>query len=177
MKLFLKILIVVVILIIAFFIVKITGEDEVKLEVASFDECEQAGNAVMESYPRRCRDESGNEFVEDIGNELEKMDLIRSDYPRPNQIVSNPLIISGEARGYWFFEGDFPVKLVDENGVVLAEGYVTAKSDSMVEEFVQYEGSISFDAGVSKKGELILMRDNPSGLSENDDQLIVPVKF
>lgn len=34
--------------------------------INSFDECAQAGNPIMESYPRRCRTPEGKTFVEEI---------------------------------------------------------------------------------------------------------------
>ena len=34
--------------------------------ITNFDECAEAGNPVMESYPRKCRTSSGREFVEEI---------------------------------------------------------------------------------------------------------------
>src|SRR5680860_306574 len=65
--------------------------------VNNFEECVGAGNPVMESYPRQCR--SGDRtFVEEIGNVLEKADLINLDNPRPGQIISSPLVISGQGR-------------------------------------------------------------------------------
>src|SRR3990170_608283 len=58
--------------------------------VETFEECAAAGNPVMESYPRQCRAD-GQTFVEHIGNELEKVDLIILDAPRPNQAIVSPL--------------------------------------------------------------------------------------
>ena len=55
-------------------------------------------------------------------NELEKSDLIRADFPRPNQTIQSPLIVKGEARGFWFFEASFPIKLLDDNGEFIAQG-------------------------------------------------------
>ena len=89
--------------------------------VNSFLDCVAAGFPVMESYPRQCATEDGRSFTEDIGNELEKLDLIRIDAPRPNATVSSPLTIQGEARGTWFFEADFPVVLTDWDGKIIAE--------------------------------------------------------
>ena len=86
----------------------------------NFEDCVKAGNPVMESYPRQCR--SGeNLFVEGIGNELEKTDLIRLDNPRPNQVLKSPLVIRGEARGTWFFEAVFPIVLTDWDGRIIAQ--------------------------------------------------------
>jgi len=54
----------------------------------------------MESYPRQCKTPDGKTFTEDIGNEVEKLDLIKINNPRPNQIIESPLFIKGEARGF-----------------------------------------------------------------------------
>lgn len=146
-------------------------------EITSFEECVTAGNPVMESYPRRCR---ANErlFVENIGNELEKSDLIRIESPRPNQIIKSPLKITGEARGYWFFEASFPVVLTDWDGKIIAEYYATAQDEWMTEDFVPFEAILEFEKpAYGDNGFLILRRDNPSGLPENDDALEIPIKF
>jgi len=143
--------------------------------VNSFDDCVAAGNPVMESYPQQCR--SGDQtFVEDIGNELEKTDLIRIDSPRPNQTIESPLQITGQARGYWFFEADFPVKL-SADGQIIATGIARAQGEWMTEDFVLFAVELIFNKPEAKKGELILERDNPSGLPENADELRVPVVF
>lgn len=145
--------------------------------IYDFQTCADAGNPIMESYPSQCRNED-EIFTQDIGNELEKMDLIRINNPRPNQLIKSPLDISGEARGTWFFEGDFPVVLVDWDGLIIAEGYVSAEDDWMTEDFVPYSGTLEFDVPeYGERGALILRKDNPSGLPENDDALEIPVKF
>ncbi|HNZ83967.1 MAG TPA: hypothetical protein PLA41_02695 [Candidatus Pacearchaeota archaeon] len=38
--------------------------DIIKQNISSFDECAQAGYAVMESYPRQCRTADGKIFIE-----------------------------------------------------------------------------------------------------------------
>ena len=55
--------------------------------VTSFEECVKAGNAVMESYPRRCR-HGDKTFVEDIGNTIEKADLIRRSQVERSQFAA-----------------------------------------------------------------------------------------
>lgn len=77
----------------------------------SFNECLASGFPVKESYPRRCKLISGQSLNEDIGNELEKVDLIVVDNPRPNSNIKSPLAIFGKARGIWFFEASFPISL------------------------------------------------------------------
>ncbi len=107
-------------------------------------------------------------------------DLIRLNTPRPNQIIESPLIIKGEARGFWFFEGDFPIVLTDWDGLIIAEGYASAICDWMTEDFVEFKAELTFtrpDTKVNSKGILILKKDNPSGLPEYDDALEIPVFF
>lgn len=146
-------------------------------EITSFEECVEAGNLVMESYPRQCRSKEGL-FVENIGNEMEKASLIRLDDPRPNQQITSPLKISGQARGTWFFEGSFPVVLTDWDGLIIAEGYAQAQGEWMTEDFVPFSAELNFTMpDYSDKGALMLQKDNPSGLPENDDALEVPVQF
>lgn len=154
-----------------------TGE-EPGAEINSFEECVALGNIIMESYPRQCRISDGKTFTEYIGNELEKIDLIRIDNPRPNQEIESPLSIRGEARGYWFFEASFPVVLTDGDGLIIAQGIATAQGEWMTEDFVPFEAALEFEKSEDNdKGTLILRKDNPSGLPEYDDALEVPIIF
>ncbi len=146
-------------------------------QISNFDDCAAAGNPIMESYPQQCRTEDGQMFVQDIGNEMDKLDLIRVDSPRPNSVVGSTIIITGEARGMWFFEGSFPIILEDEDGKTLATHYATAQGEWMTEEFVPFTSQLEVDFGLAKKGNLILKKDNPSDIPENDDELVIPIKF
>lgn len=148
--------------------------------VVDFETCVVAGNAIMESYPRQCRSESGELFVENIGNELEKSDLIHIQSPRPNEVITTPVTITGEARGYWFFEASFPIMVTDWDGLIIGEGYATANGEWMTEEFVPFTATVVFTVPTDtpyKRGTLILKKDNPSGLPEHDDALEIPVRF
>jgi len=109
---------------------------------------------------------------------VSKADLIRIDSPRPNQVIQSPLTITGEARGSWFFEASFPVVLVNWDGLIIAQGIATAKSDWMISEFVPFEATLTFTIDkntYSNRGWLILKKDNPSGLPEHDDAFEIPV--
>jgi hypothetical protein len=154
-----------------------TQQKIVKPIVKSFEECLKANNQVMESHPRRCK--AGEEiFTENIGNELEKQNLIRLDNPRPNQEIQSPFTIEGEARGVWFFEASFPVVLVDWDGLIIAQTIATAQSDWMTNDFVKFKAEIKFDKpAYSNKGALILKKDNPLGLPQYDDALEIPIIF
>jgi len=145
--------------------------------INSFEECVSAGYPLLESYPSQCKTPDGETFTEDIGNELEKSNLIRVSNPRPNQIIQSPLAIDGEARGFWFFEASFPVKILNERGEVVVQGLAQAQGDWMTENFVQFRAELVFPAPSTEKGNLVLEKDNPSGLPEHVDELRIPIRF
>lgn len=106
-------------------------------------------------------------------------DLIRLDYPAPEAQVTSPLLVKGEARGNWYFEGSFPVVLTDWDGKIIAQGVAQAKGDWMSTDYVSFEVTLNYsaDTTVSNRGSLILKKDNPSGLPEKDDAFETPVFF
>lgn len=114
----------------------------------------------------------------------EKADLIKLTSPVPNGVVENPLTITGEARGTWYFEASFPVVLTNWDGLIIAQGIATAQDDWMTEEFVPFVATLEFTnpyivggQDFMKRGALILQKDNPSGLPEYDNALEIPVWF
>lgn len=115
-----------------------------------------------------------------IDNPQSKADLIQVNYPQSGDIVKSPLHIFGKARGTWFFEASFPVVLKDIDGKVIATGFAKADGDWMTTDFVDFTADIEYniptDSAISI-GELILKKDNPSGLPENDDSISIPIKF
>ena len=105
-------------------------------------------------------------------------DMVRVVSPQKDQVVRSPLIVTGEARGVWYFEASFPLILTDTDGNVLAEGFATADDDWMTEEYVSFQGELIFEIpDLIEEGILILKKDNPSGLPENDDSFEVFVDF
>lgn len=151
--------------------------------ITSFDDCVQAGYPVQESYPRRCAiqdaDGMGGEvFFEEVGNGEQKKDLIQLASPLPQQIISSPLTITGEAKGNWYFEATFPIVLTDWDGKIIAEGYATAQGDWMTTAFVPFTATLEFETpSYGVRGSLILQKSNASGLPEHDDALEIPVRF
>lgn len=144
--------------------------------ISTFEECQNAGYPVQESYPPRCVTDDGQVFTQEIGNELEKTDIIQIEAPRPNQEIKSPLRVAGQARGTWYFEATFPIKLVDKSGNIIAQSYAQAQGEWMTEDFVPFEGKLIFTTA-EKEGILIVEKSNPSGLPENADQLKIPVTF
>ncbi len=104
-------------------------------------------------------------------------DVVQLDFPKPGSIVKSPLTITGQAKGFWFFEASFPVKIVDANGNLLGQHYAQATEEWMTVEFVPFTSSLTFKNSPTDSGFLILQRDNPSGLPQYDQEIRYPVKF
>lgn len=96
--------------------------------------------------------------------------------PQSLEIVSSPLVVSGQAKGSWFFEGSLPVKLVDELDNIIAVAPAQAESDWMTSNFVPFKALLDFTS-TSSTGYLIVAKDNPSGLAEFDDSIRIPLRF
>jgi len=106
-----------------------------------------------------------------------KANLIMVTGLSPGDKVSSPLTIKGEARGYWYFEASFPVELLDGNGNQLAIKPAQAQGEWMTEDFVPFSVTLTFPPPATATGTLMLRKDNPSGLPENEDWLAIPVTF
>jgi hypothetical protein len=102
--------------------------------------------------------------------------FIKIESPRPGQLVRSPLVVTGEARG-WYFEGSFPIEIKDDDGQVLASGQAIAQTDWMVDRFVPFIAKLEFAAPKALTGTLVLKKDNPSALPANDDSVSLPVQF
>ncbi len=104
-------------------------------------------------------------------------DVLQLKEPLLNAAITSPLVIRGEARG-WYFEGSFPVSLVDWDGKIIAEGSAQAQGDWMTSASVPFTAKLTFTVPADipyRQATLILRKDNPSGLPENDDAFEIPV--
>ncbi|NQV90680.1 hypothetical protein HQ487_04750 [Candidatus Uhrbacteria bacterium] len=98
--------------------------------------------------------------------------------PQVGALITSPLSLAGEAPGFWFFEASFPVVLVDWDGLIIAQGIATAQDDWMTEDYVAFTATLEFiTPEYGETGTLILRRDNPSGLPENDDAVEILIRF
>ncbi|MFH0820153.1 MAG: Gmad2 immunoglobulin-like domain-containing protein [Candidatus Peregrinibacteria bacterium] len=105
-----------------------------------------------------------------------KTDKIQVETPQAYQQVTSPLVVTGQARGPWYFEASFPVRLLNDQGNELAVTPAQAQGDWMTEDFVPFTATLEF-ATTAKTGTLVFQKDNPSGLPEHDDELRMPVRF
>lgn len=109
-----------------------------------------------------------------------KDDLITLESPLPKSLVTSPFVVKGKARGNWFFEGSFPIEVVNWDGLIIGEGYATAKGEWMTTEYVPFEGTITFtrpENDYSDKGWIILKKDNPSDDPALDNALEVEIQY
>ncbi|MEI7741754.1 MAG: GerMN domain-containing protein [bacterium] len=142
--------------------------------ITDFSSCVAAGNVVLESYPRQCRMTNGTMFKETIQPSENPNESIHVVSPASGSTVKSPVRISGEARGVWFFEGSFPIEIKDGSGKTIGQGIARADGEWMTSNFVPFTAEVAY-SDAANGGEVVLMRDNPSGLPENDQQVRVPV--
>jgi len=107
-----------------------------------------------------------------------QIENVRINSPQPDQTLSFPLAIEGEARGNWYFEASFPIRLLDSNGEEIALVTAQAQSDWMTTDFVPFKAIIDLSQlPKTEKGTLVFQKDNPSGLPENDQEIRISVYF
>lgn len=123
--------------------------------------------SLIKRLPPTCEFEQCNSTVEEI--------ILAT--PVKNNTIPNPLIIKGQAKGNWFFEGQFLAELYDDNGNLLGKTILRALEDWMTNKYVAFEGNLEFSSYTTSTGFLKLLSDNPSGLAENQKVLVVPLRF
>jgi hypothetical protein len=101
----------------------------------------------------------------------------RLSKPLPGEVITSPAAISGEARGTWYFEATFPIRLYDANGMLLGTAIAQAQGDWMTEEYVPFTASLEFGPPATDTGTIVLERSNPSGLPENSGEIHIPIRF
>ncbi|MFA4999760.1 MAG: Gmad2 immunoglobulin-like domain-containing protein [Patescibacteria group bacterium] len=136
---------------------------------AGYSWCEAKGKCLR-IWEELC---SPLEAIPDISAETEATLSV----PLAGALVSSPLAVEGTAKGTWFFEANLPLWLVDENGLVIARVGASTAVDWMTEEMIPFRGILIFETPKVNSGYLIVAKDNPSGLPENDAFLKLPVRF
>ncbi|MEK7642595.1 MAG: Gmad2 immunoglobulin-like domain-containing protein [Patescibacteria group bacterium] len=109
-------------------------------------------------------------------------DMIKIELPFAGAVVGKEFSVLGEARGYWFFEASFPIEVLGSKGERLATGIAQAGPDRITGEinwmttnFVPFRADIKVPENYTGRATLILHKDNPSGLSENDASVAMPI--
>ena len=94
--------------------------------------------------------------------------------PKENDSVSKTFTVTGEAPGPWYFEASFPVQVRDKDGNILASVPAQAEGDWMTDKQVPFKATLKVET-YAGPATLILLKDNPSGMPENDDSVSFPI--
>ncbi len=158
-------------------------EWHIKTNIVDFDSCVAAGYPVQESYPANCvvgkksYTQSISAKPQPVPDPKPLNTNITVTFPQPNTQVSSPLTISGQAKGSWYFEASFPIKLYDANNTLLTQTTGQAQGNWMTTSFVPFTATLTFPTPSTTTGTLILEKDNPSGEPQNADSISIPITF
>jgi len=96
--------------------------------------------------------------------------------PKDNQEVENPIIIKGKAKGSWFFEGQFPIDLIDTSGNILSSSVAIAESDWVTEKYINFSSELTYSKSTTTKQVIVVLhKNNSSGNPNFDKQILIPV--
>lgn len=96
--------------------------------------------------------------------------------PAPGASLGSTFTVSGQARGTWYFEANFPIKVVDQNGALLVQLPVQAIGEWMTEAFVPFTVDVTVP-NYSGPATLVLEKDNPSGEAAFDASVAIPIEI
>jgi hypothetical protein len=151
----------------------ISADSKIFRETGSSNQIKEADTAT----------DNKSEIAETIPSEIETVlknnisDQIRVIEPKPGQLIQSPVIVEGRARGTWFFEATFPVKLLDANRNVIASHYAQTHEEWMTEDFISFKAQIEFTRPSTATGIIVLEKNNPSDLNEYDAEIEIPIRF
>ncbi|MFZ2836624.1 hypothetical protein D3C85_371620 [compost metagenome] len=167
------------------------GEREVsQAPVTDFASCVSAGNPVTQTSPRQCRVPDGTTYAEPTTPTNDGVNTATREFTSPKgvtvrlhdwterQVISSPLVLAGEIPGSWSFEASFPVLLLDPARKTIGQAVAGLEGDWMTDNYVPFSSTLTFEApSAGGSGVLVLRKDNPSGLPENDDEIEIPITF
>lgn len=104
-------------------------------------------------------------------------EAIQVTSPQPNDTVGSPLMVTGQARGTWYFEASFPVRLYDVNMNELAVVPAQAQGEWMTEDFVPFEATLPAYSTDGPLGYLFLEKHNASDEMTLSCSVVIPVQF
>lgn len=97
--------------------------------------------------------------------------------PQKDSLVHSPVYVLGEVPGDWSFEAQFPVRLLNQQGAVVSQAPARVLGEWTTSSLVPFYAELTFNSSQIGSGELVLQKDNPSGLKQNDDKLTIPIQF
>lgn len=146
--------------------------------ILSFADCGKY-YPVTQSFPRQCRTPDGRTFAEETTPPITYKNATKDDIvpalPFPGAVTGKEFTVTGRARGTWYFEASFPVKVLDKDGKVLFQGPATAQGDWMTTNFVAFKLNVKVPQSYIGPATIILEKDNPSGIPEKDASISFPI--
>ena len=97
--------------------------------------------------------------------------------PAKGAAVASPVAVVGEVPGNWSFEAEFSVQLKNSKGDIVAQAPAHLLGDWQTTNLVPFSVQLTFAGSQSGSGTLVLQKDNPSGLPQNEDSVSIPVRF
>lgn len=90
---------------------------------------------------------------------------------KENDTVDMGTVIKGDITGNWYFEGEFPVRVLNSEMQILDTLIAYAQDDWMTSDSVPFEVELDFDLTQESDITLRFEKSNPSGLAENADYI------
>ncbi len=113
--------------------------------------------------------------LSDITYKNASSDLIQVGLPYPGAVTGKEFKIIGKARGSWYFEASFPAEVLDKNNNSLFKGPAQAEGNWMTANFVPFSIDVKVPASYIGPAKIILKKDNPSGLPQNESSISFPI--
>lgn len=125
--------------------------------------CKQLTTICDQDTPKEEDVYSGGDVLSEKGQKLYLSNIKTGD------TVKMGYEVKGQAPGNWYFEGTFPVRVLNIQGELISSLFAEAKSDWMTEDQVPF--SVIIDFPLEEEGAFVLQfeKSNPSGLDENSD--------
>lgn len=168
----LQIVALIVVVVLAFFVIKRNPSNEPIVQITNYEECVQAGGNVVNGV---CTAPNGTCCFSEKPPVAQPNVIV--DTPKPMDLITSPLVVKGRAKGTWFSEANLPVTLKDGKGNILAQKGFQSIGDWMTTDYVEFADSLPFVTPQTQYGTLVISKDNPSGDPANDEDFPVPVRF
>ncbi len=161
--------------------------------INSFATCVSAGNSTTGTAPnRQCHDTATDTTYDEQSGQNNNQNLAPSTHTYTSQggiaiqlddwidqkVITSPATITGKVPGNWSFEASFPIELQTSEGHSLVKAPATLTGNWMTTDLVSFTATLSFDpTSAGDTGYLILHKDNPSDLAENDDSVHIEIHY
>jgi hypothetical protein len=148
----------------------------VPAKILTFEDCANAGYLVVDTIPRECHAKNGQFYVE-LDNHKALLDYIVVTNPKPDDLVSSPFKVEGQAKGVWYENNKLTVKLTDLDGHVIAEKPMYALSDPTKDAMVPFTGAFDFPATNLERVKLLIEKASTVDIPGKNGPLVIPLRL